>query len=329
MKRTLFSLCILLYTFSYVWAALNAPKNLEAVDVSDTSITLDWDDTSDAVGYYIYYGTQTASGGVYEEEGVDLIEESTFTLDSLIPETKYFIAVTAVDEFAGESEVSQELEYSTLKVGQKNQAGALRISDVKIIDATTLEFLFSLPINTQPTAPLEFRLEEIKTSDEIMIDIVEVDPTNSKNVIAVLNEWLKINTEYKVTVLDIEDTSGKTIASGIDAFLNFSTPTTFEKQEVLPTPSEDITQVVDLNSASPENIDTPESTNQEVKTPLVGNNAGVTVSNSSISQNVVQTAQENTNLPQTGPTQWFLIIIALLAGGVIYFINARKTIFQK
>ena len=134
------------YLSTFAFAATE-PENVAVKDVSDTSITLDWDDSSDAMGYYIYYGTKTASGGKYEKEGIDLIEESMFLLDGLLPETKYYIALTSVDAFGNESEFSQEVEYSTLKVGQKNIADALRIMEVSVKDATTLEFLFSLDIN--------------------------------------------------------------------------------------------------------------------------------------------------------------------------------------
>lgn len=309
--------------------AADAPEHLSVKDVSDTSITLDWDDAGDAMGYYIYYGTKTASGGKYEKEGVDLIEKSEFALESLIPETKYYIALTSVDEFGNESEFSDEIEYSTLKIGQKNVADALRIMEVKVKDASTLEFLFSIDLNADATAPLDFRVEELATGKEIEIDIAEVDSTNTKNIIAILSAALKENTKYKLTVLDVQDTDGKTIEAGINAFLNFTTPQDFNLKVVTPVSSVENTSpgnvedTPDLNAAPEEAITKADIT----ETKQVGNNAGVTLSSANMSGSVVQTAQQSTKLPQTGPAEWILILISSLFAAGIYAVRQKNMQF--
>jgi len=190
--------------------------------------------------------------------------------------------------------------------------------EVSIKDATTLEFLFSLEINSDSGAPLDFRVEELATGKEIEIDIAEVDSTNSKNVIAILSDSLKENTKYKLTVLDIQDTAGKTIEAGINAFLNFTTPQDFTSKVDTPSPQEEVKIPVSddvtpgLNAAPEETITKADIADT---TKLTANNAGVTISSANMSGSVVQTAQENTKLPQTGPTEWILFMVALLLAG--------------
>ena len=331
MKTKILLFCLIFFSaFSYdtSFAAWTGPTGLQALKATDVSIQLDWQDVPNAVGYYIYYGTKTASGGSYETEWIDLIPESEFLLDTLIPETPYFIAVTSVDELGIESSYSTELKYSTLKVGQSSLPNVLRISSVEVVNSDTLEFLFSQNLDTSPTAVREFMIENTKTWKEVAVDISDIDSTNPKNIIVVLSEDLEVNTSYKVTVLDIRDTSGKSIESGVDAFINFKTPATFQKDPVVNN-EEDVS--VDLNAAPEE-----DTTKGDITTPLisaekpVANNAGETISSGNIPQNTtLQTAEDTTKLPQTWPTQWALLIIALIFWAMYYFFTSRKIISHK
>ncbi len=283
--------------------------------------------------YYIYYGTKTGSGTNYEIEGVDLIETSDFILEKLLPETKYYIAVRAIDEFGTESAYSQELEYTTLKKWQVSEAISFRITKVNITDATTLEFLFSTNLNTSVTSSRTFLIENTQTRVETPIDISEIDPTNPKNILVVLKNPLAVAQSYKVTVLDIRDATGKNIESWIDAFINFTTPASFVKTPVvIPPVMETPPEEVPLTSAS-ENTATGNISSNETSTlfeKLIGNNAGETVvSTKTLETNTLQAAQESTKLPQTGPTQWILLFTALMSSALIYFFHSRRTILKK
>jgi hypothetical protein len=325
---TLFVALLLCFWVQSVFASKTAPEWLQVLEATDVSLKLDWQDVPDAIGYYLYYGTKTASGGKYEIEWIDLISESEFLLESLIPETPYFMAVTSVDELGTESEYSQELRFATLKVGQTSLADVLRISAVNVKSADTLEFLFTQNLDTSAWAVREFIIEDTKTGKEIPVDISDVDSTNPKNVIVVLANKLNLNTNYKVTVLDISDASGKSIESGVDGFINFKTPVSFDIELAVW-----VDEWIDLNAAPEEEASvTKEDTNIDtiVKEKPTANNAGVTISSWNIPQNdTLQTAQTSTKLPQTWPTQWFLILISLLFGAIIYYTNSKKIALKK
>jgi len=51
----------LLFLITPIVFASEIPTDLRALEVSDTTIHLDWEDSNDAIGYYMYYGTQTGS----------------------------------------------------------------------------------------------------------------------------------------------------------------------------------------------------------------------------------------------------------------------------
>ena len=114
--NTYIKLWVLLTSFfiaSFAHAA-SIPGNITVLEASDTSLSLDWEDVDGVLWYYIYYGESSGIGALYDVEWVDLIEQSDFMLSDLRAGTKYFIAITSVDEFGSESEYSPELEYETL-----------------------------------------------------------------------------------------------------------------------------------------------------------------------------------------------------------------------
>jgi len=308
--------------------AIDAPTDLRALEASDTSIHLDWSDVPNSLGYYMYYGTQSGSGASYEIEWVEAINTSDYILEWLSPETKYYIAIRAIDDFWIESEYSQEFEYSTLAPGAESEATSFRIKDVIVLNSATLEFVFSTDLDTSTGATMEFIVEEKISGKEIYIDLSQVNEDDIKNVIVLLSDELTPALEYKVTVLDIRDMDGNTIESGIDAFISFMMPATIEEDTVEDDtpPEEDITPVeeesqedetdVDLESAGPE--DSQESTE------VSWWNAGTTLSQDELSANISQTADDNEALPQTWAEHWLLLMIAVLISGGIYFRNSKR-----
>jgi hypothetical protein len=116
-----------------------------------------------------------------------------------------------------------------------------------------------------------------------------------------------------VTVLDISDAMGNTIESGIDAFINFTTPSDFtpELESAGPEALEPEVPLVEEVTIEPEvTVEPTAELPVESVTPApLGNNAGTTISTTG---NTLNAAQENDNLPKTGPEHWVLAFIALL-----------------
>lgn len=302
--------------------AASAPQELRTLEVSDTTMLVDWEDVEGAIGYYIYYGTQSGSGSTYETEGIDLIDESEVLIEWLLPQTQYFVAVTSVDDFATESWFSPELEHPTLIAWSEIEAVNFRIKSVEVVDSTTLEFLFSTDLDASPSAVREFIVEEKISATEIVVDISDVDSTNPKNAIVLLGSELVPATEYKVTVLDIRDSNWNSIESGVDAFISFMTPAVMweaDPKEETPPEEETVeeTEETDLNAAWNETeIVSVESDNSW--------NAGVTLNSSDTSNNTTVAAEENTTLPQTWPEHVLLLLIALMLSWGIYFYSIKR-----
>lgn len=167
---------------------------------------------------------------------------------NLKPSTRYYIAVTAIDAVGTESKYSQEIDYATLKQGQTDASKVFRIIDASVQDATTLELLFSTDLPSSLIGG-DFMIQDDKSGQEVVVEVSDVDPSNSKNLIVVLGESLKAQTKYKVTILDMKDAQGQNIESGIDAFLHFTTPVSFQKQENI---IQETPPVVDLTAAPEE-----------------------------------------------------------------------------
>lgn len=295
----------------------DAPENIQVTKTSGNSISLDWDDVDEVIGYYIYYGTQTGSGSNYEIEGIDLIDESELILGDLLADTRYYIALTSIDEFGTESEYSSEIEYVTLEQGAVNQVISFRVIDVNVIDETSIELEFSTDLETGISASREFIIEEEGTGKEISVDLSDVLDGQPRKAVVVFATAVSAGTKYKVTVLDISDAGWNTIESWIDAFINFTTPASFAP---------------DLESAGPEVvtpvIETPPVIQEVVpvveETPVVvesWNNAGTSISTD---ENTLATAWDNDKLPQAGPEHWILAFIALLLAGGVYYMSSKR-----
>lgn len=321
MKKILLSILVSLTMISTGYA-LEAPTDLRVTEVSDTSISLHWSEVKDSAGYYLYYGTKSGSGGSYEVEGVDIIEKPSFLLEELIPDTTYYFAVTTLDEFVSESAYSQELEYATLKAGEKNKVTHLRLIDVVPIDETSIEIVFSKSLNTASESPKEFVLVNQNTGEEVNISLAEVDIDTPNKVIAILDTKLAGESQYQLTVLNIEDEDGGSISYGIDGFMQFITPV-FDT--ALNAATEDKSENTQEESQVEETVNkeeistwTPAVMDSEESKTVLGNNAWVSLSKKLVDTTVSSVASENKKLPQTGPEHWLLAFVALMLAGGVY-----------
>lgn len=332
-KSLLCTLGFLLFWYSFSSYAIDMPLNVTTTDVGDAAISLDWDDVTWAIGYYVYYGTKTWSGSSYEVEGIELIDSSEYVIEELTADTKYFIAFTSVDTLWNESDFSNEVEETTLKKWEVSKTGTFWIKNVEVIDASTLQFAFSSDLDTSATSVRSFVITNKTTKKTIEVDISEVSNANKKQVLLILGEELLPSTQYDVTVLEIRDSEGNNIESGIDGFISFSTPVSFEKETVItentnPAPTSS-------GNTNEETTETPlESAGEETTSTQEGNvlwggilnqgNAGVTINQNDINSNISQAAENNEKLPQTGPAQWILLLIASMCIGFIFLANNKR-----
>lgn len=329
MKTKIFLICItfILFSFSEV-LAIEAPKNLRVSDSDNNSITIDWESVPGAIWYYHYLGT--GSGNYID--GIDLIDDTEYTISDIDSAKTYYISVTSVDEFGIESEYAEEVSYWA-GISSVINSSWFRVSDVEILDPTTLEVSFSRDLNLETGATREFILEKKETGIETFIALSQISEANGRNIIIILDSPLQTETEYEFVVLEIQDTDGNNIESGIDSFISFTTPKSFAGDDevvedetfnldsawnIPTTIIEDTSDTNTPNVTSGTNTDsstnntTPVDTNQNSQ--MTKWNVGVTLNNEDVA-NIVITAEENTKLPKTWPEHWLLVFLAMMVAG--------------
>lgn len=302
MKNILIWVLASLLSFSFVFAAPVAPSNIQLVSSTNNSITFSWDEVSDTLGYYLYWGIDS----VNENEEVTPIEETEFTLTDLQENTKYKIALTTINSSGEESQLSTTQTFSTSGASEDDD---FQLLEVQVIDETTLELSFNSPLEDSQDAQREFMILTATSGKEINISDTELNSQDSSLLTVTLSEPLTTSTSYDVTVLAVKDTNGKTIENGIDAVTNFTTPLTFE---------------IELNSAWPEEpalvpeVDTTENTSV-TPVSVTGWPGGQIVTPEETEKHTIVAAKQNDNLPQTWPEHIILFILSLLAGFIYFF----------
>lgn len=341
--KTLFFRVLLIGIFSTssLFGATSAPEWLTVVESSGTTISLDWNDTDEAVWYYVYYGTQSPEDGNYEVQWVDLIESSDFIIDNIAPQTQYFITLTAVDEFGAESAYAEELTYTTKEAWSAVGAANLRIKEVIVVDTTSLEFIFSTALDSSPSAVERFIIEDIVENKELAIALSQVSWNDPQKLIVVLQDELAPEREYKVTILDIKDSDGNSIEAGIDGFISFTSPKSLIDEEVnlsaapeqvgVEEESKDDILVDETHQNDKPVINTStQDTTDTQDTPVNSwDNAGVKLTKEELWSTTIQTATQADKLPQTGPEHWLLLILTVLITGGLYLFFYTQTVWKK
>ena len=181
-------------------------------------------------------------------------------------------------------------------------ADNFNLTEVKVSDKNTLNANFNNAL-LEDTSLFDFLLTP-KSDDtkEIALTWITLSSSTSLNIKTI--EDLAPSTEYNLTVVFVSDKDWKTIENWVDWMLIFTTPGTFPTVE---------------NSWSLNEVVTPDAEVNVNKDPTTENNElnaatpEVTVStNSWVS--VETTASNAEALPQTGPKEIMVVILALTLG---------------
>ena len=105
---------------------LDTPTNVTAVAGSTTTIILSWDAVEKAAGYNIYWG----------EEIIDIVAETTYTVEGLEPSTEYCYMISAINKDVESYEKSDVVCATTLdlspSVPTNLKAEATSASSIKL-----------------------------------------------------------------------------------------------------------------------------------------------------------------------------------------------------
>jgi hypothetical protein len=303
--------------------------NLE--NATSDSLEISWPAVDGALGYFVYYDTESHDDDKnYTNTSDDMIETTNYTIKDLQANTNYYVALKVVDWDGNEWDFSNEYKFTTSWQSIEN---SLSIENIEVIDSNTISVKFNVDIDS--TKDYEFKIEEKDNNlNELTINSVNIE-WNYVNL--VLGTSLESNKDYTLTVVSLTGINWETIEEWVDWVIDFTT-----------------WEIVDLNSAG--GVTTDENWNTEVasedteivtdenwNTEITSGNTEITIGdaqksdkNESIDLNsaapksndttlswtnlseedIKKTAElaaaKSKKLPQTGPTEWLLFIAALI-----------------
>lgn len=173
---------------------------------------------------------------------------------------------------------------------------AFSMKEVKVVDQDTLIISFNKDL-LEDTSLFEFLLTP-KADDTREIIISSLVLSGSSELSVDTQEPLTPNEEYNLVVVFASDVEGNVIENGVDGMVTFTTPETFAVE--IP--------VEDLNAAPSEEVPAMDV-------------APVDVANTEVSSWVTTEVAATTAeaLPQTGPAEMMIVILAMMLGlGFMY-----------
>lgn len=188
-------------------AELNV-QNLKVDGQTESTVTLSWDEVTNATTYRVEFGTSSVStqGETYNGQPVEVESVNSAIVENLSPGTEYFFSVVSFSD--GKAEVSSQYSNEVSTTTSSVNDSGWTIDKVESTEAGTIEILFSEEV-TLPEAPeLEISVRELN------------NPSNRLNVVsAVLDE----NDNKKMIVNTEAQSPGTTYAFELsDKFQNSS-----------------------------------------------------------------------------------------------------------
>jgi len=211
-------------------------------------------------------------------------------------------------------------------------ADTFKIQDVELIEADIIDVQFTRELDSSLTAIREFILEEESSALEIEILLSEVVQNDATKVTLMLDQFLKENTNYTITVLDIKDVDGNTIEAWIDSVFTFNTGIMS-----IANPSEPMTEAPDENFPEEDSTlvsEDPVLSDDSIDDELMGIDlnawaeipwvdvsgmAWTTTHSQDTNSGIMTHAEQNTDLPETGPEIILLLLLSLLATSVFVY----------
>lgn len=188
------------------------------------------------------------------------------------------------------------------------------MQEVKVEDLNTLKIVFNKDL-LQDTAMFEFLLTS-KKDDTKEIVLTGMTLSSANELTAKTVESLTQDEEYNLVVVFASDKEGNVIENGVDGMITFKAGTT----------TAETTQSGELNAAAetdsemtPASTETPVST--ETETPAL--DAAAPATESGVTAEAVAGSAET--LPQTGPKEVMIVILAMLLGfGIMYMRQSKR-----
>lgn len=302
-KRIFSKIVVFLFSFLMLVWIQNVNAEFKTTEKKSNSASFSWSAVENALIYKIDFGTSSTA----LDKSTDYIDSLTYTVFDLIPWTQYYFSLVWYDENANEIYKSEQI---TVTTPGSDASSPLSLEDAKMVWPNKVELSFSNDINDLSAEQREFRIENIKDTNDILeVTETEVSKTNKKNLVITLDKEPVIWTEYKIIVLSIRDIYNQNIEFWVDSEATFLW---VEIDEIIP----------ELNSA--ENEPTVEVSSEELKWPT-WDLAWVDLNSAWVDPSVLTEATDASKLPQTWPESILVLLLAIIFSWIVFAYRFRKS----
>ncbi len=293
-------IALVFISFFIVLNISSVSAEFKAATTKSTSVDFTWEAVDKVFIYKINYWVDSSKDVAYDKN-TDFIDSTSYTLFDLTPWTSYYLTLVWYDELWNESYKSNEIMVTT-PWSDSWKSKALVLEDANLVWKNKVELSFSNEINELSAEEREFRIENIKDTNDILEVLEsEVSKTNKKNLILTLDKEVVIWNEYKIVVLNIRDVLNQNIEFWVDSEATFVWS---EIDETMP----------DLNAATEE--EAVEGDNWEL--------GWVDLNAADVDPSVLTEAEDTKNLPKTWPEQVLIFILAFVLSWVIFVYRFRR-----
>lgn len=311
MKKAFLLIFVSLFSFSQV----NAESNLDVVSNDSEWLTLGWDSVEGADFYQIDYWTESWNYTEIEE----FIFNTSHTFTDLDPSTTYYFSLTWKDEW--ENQVFKEDEFSITTSSDsiwsdndsstnnnEQEMSLFMVESSEMVWENEIELVFSNPLKDESHDDRKFKVEWVENPNDYFEVVDSYIKEDEDNILVLTLDWTpSIWTEYKVIVLSTKDINNQSIEYWVDSETVFEWIDASEIQVV----EEDKEDEVELNAAWAE-------PSEETS------NAWAEVDADTVNSNLINVADSNERLPQTWPTQTFIVLLSLLFWALIFYNRFKK-----
>lgn len=210
--------------------ALEIPTNISTSNITETSVSISWDELENAAGYHLYF-SDTPSVEILTAEKREFTTNIPLILEDLDPWTEYYFIVNWYDEFWQDGVFSEEVSFVTTDIFtpwdeseniEFNSAIDFKLSNIEVLAQNQIALEFTSPLENQEDSERIFKVVD-KNNEFTQYNIInsEIDLNKSNNVIITFEELLPVDTEFKLTVISILDIQWRNLESWIESFENF------------------------------------------------------------------------------------------------------------
>lgn len=356
--KKVFSNIFLLILALWSYSIANWNMNFQVSDNSDTWLLLEWESYENSGLYRIDYWTNSGSLDMTQ----DFISWNIYWFKDLEGWEKYYFTITAYDDWWEEAYTSDilEVEAFDLDSALSQSSETLYVESSEMIDSNKVKLKFSNPPKEQDNSERKFRVEAINDSNDYYeVEDSYISENDPFALILTLDRGFEVGVEYKVVVLSISDIHDNNIEFWVDSESVFEWIKIQDwNQESIEPETEDsnqandgsdsdqtlVDQEIDLNSAWDEPINNNNnntsnnnngsnvSSNEwgQVELNAAGEEVNTTsngweeVDEDTINSNLINVADSNEKLPQTWPTQTFIVLFSLLFWAFIFYNRFKK-----